>query len=156
MSEKVVSNRMSHTILFGDDEQYTLLPLKTALYSRGYKILQAVNISDVLSALKSVKVDVLVLDIMMDPGKELEGKLDPHLAGIEALDLVKKTSPETSIICLSVIQDFALIKIIKSKGAIFLSKGETSLRTTVSIIESKITGVIVRSPHERRTIIGDE
>lgn len=154
MSEEL-RNKKSSTILFGDDEQHTLLPLKTALHSRGYTIFEATSISEVLRTLKSAKVDVLVLDIMMNPGKGLEDKLDPHLAGIEALDLVRRTAPQTSIICLSVIQNHELIKRIKSKGAIFLSKGETSLRSATSIIESKITGVIKRVERNRPTIIED-
>jgi DNA-binding NarL/FixJ family response regulator len=155
MNEKPASNENASTILFGDDEQYALFPLKTALYSRGYKILQAASVSEVIHALKSEKIDVLVLDIMMDPGKEFQGKLDPHLAGIEALDLIKEVSPKTSIICLSVVQDYELIKKIKNKGAIFLGKGETSLKSAVNIIESKITGVIKRVPHESRRIFED-
>jgi CheY-like chemotaxis protein len=149
MINKETPTNSGKTILFGDDEQYALLPLKTALYSRGYRILEASNISQVIQTLKSEKVEVLVLDIMMDPGDEFRGKIDPHLAGIESLDLIRSASPKTSIICLSVVQDFELIKKIRIKGAMFLGKGETSLRSTINIIESKITGVVKRIPHEK-------
>ena len=130
------------TVLFADDEQHYLEPLKFKIEALGYRVLTASTVADAIGLLKSTVVDVLVLDIMMDPGGELRGKLNPSLAGFQALDLIIKTSPKTPIICLSVMEDPAILKEVKKRGVVFIGKGETSLRKVASIIESKVTGVI--------------
>ncbi len=129
------------TVLFADDEQSYLEPLKIKIEALGYRVLTAVSVAESLKLLKSNMVDVLVLDIMMDPGEGLRGKIDVSLAGLQALDLVKEVSPKTQIVCLSVLEDTEAIKEIKKRGILFLRKGETSLRTTAARIESKITGL---------------
>jgi CheY-like chemotaxis protein len=130
------------TVLFADDEQHYLEPLKIKIETKGYRVLAAINIADAINILKTNEIDVLVLDIMMDPGEGLRDKLDPSIAGVQALDLFKATSPNTKIICLSVKEDTAILKEIRKRGIPFIGKGETSLRTVAAMIDSKITGII--------------
>jgi len=130
------------TVLFADDEQHYLEPLKIKMYTLGRRVLEATNIAEAVGLLKSTVVDVIVLDIMMDPGEGLRNKFDASLAGFQALDLVREASPKTKIVCLSVVEDPAILREVKKRGIVFLGKGETSLRRTVSVIESKITGII--------------
>jgi len=137
--------KSAKTVLFADDEQHYLEPLKIKVEALGHKVLAATTVAEAIALLKSTPVDVLVLDIMMDPGGDLRGKLDASLAGLQALGLAKKTSPKTQIICLSVVDDPAVLKEVKRQGVVFLGKGTTSLRTTASVIESKITGRITDS-----------
>lgn len=129
------------TVLFADDEQHNLDPLKIKIEILGFKVLTAITVAETIRLLKSNNVDVLVLDIMMDPGEGLRDKIDANLAGFQSLDLIKKTSPTTQIICLSVAEDPTMLKEIRKRGALFLGKGDTSLRKTVSIIKSKATGL---------------
>ena len=136
------------TVLFADDEQHYLEPLKIKVETLGHKVLIATTVAEAIALLKSTAVDVLVLDIMMDPGGDLRGKLDASVAGFQALDIVTEASPKTQIICLSVVEDPAILKEVKKRGIVFLGKGETSLRKAASIIESKITGII-RDPDLR-------
>jgi len=129
-------------VLFADDEQLYLEPLKIKVEVMGYRVLAATTVAEAIALLRSNSVAVLVLDIMMDPGGELMGQFDVNLAGFQALDLIKKVSPNTQVICLSVLEDPAVLKELKKRGIVFLGKGETSLRKTASVIESKVTGII--------------
>jgi DNA-binding NarL/FixJ family response regulator len=146
------NNEMVKTILLGDDEQHALLPLKLKLHAKGYRVLEASTVEVVLELLKATTVDLVIIDIMMDPGESLRQELDAHTAGAQALPLIKQISPRTKIICLSVISDHSIMKMVRKSGALFVSKGETSLRKMSEIIESKITGIIedVGSPRRRR------
>lgn len=141
---------VNKTVLFADDEQSQLEPLKIKIATLGYRVLTAMTVADAIESLKANVVDVLVLDIMMDPGEGLRGKLSPSEAGFQCLDMVKKVSPRTQIIYLSVKEDTAMLKEIHRKGALYLGKGETSLRKTVSVIQSKLTGLIKDSDLRRR------
>ncbi len=143
---------MSKTILCGDDEQDKLLPLKMKLEGKGYRVLEASTVEQVLELLKTNIVDLVIMDIMMDPGESLRQTMDAHTAGAQALPLIKQISPRTKIICLSVISDHSIMKMVRKSGALFISKGETSLRKVSEIIESKITGIIedVGAPRRKR------
>jgi CheY-like chemotaxis protein len=136
---------MQKIVLFADDEQYYLTPIKFKMEALGHKVLTATNISEAIDLLKINAVDVLVLDIMMDPGEILRDKIEPGLAGYQALNIVKQISPKTQIVCMSVKEDPIILKELKRRGIVFIGKGQTSLRKAVSIINSKLTGLITDS-----------
>ena len=133
------------TVLFADDEQNYLEPLKIKVETFGYRVLAATNVVEAVSILENNVVDVIVLDIMMDPGSGLRGEIDASLAGFLSLDLIKEVSPKTQVVCLSVVEDAQVLREIRKRGIVFIPKGETSLRKTASIIRSKVTGVILDS-----------
>lgn len=127
------------TVLFADDEQQYIEALVALAEGDGARVLTCRNASKAIAIVKSQKIDCLVIDVMMDPGKELPG-IDPQKAGIAAIQLIRAAKPYQAIVCLSVLSDQQEIEKLKQKGVLFLRKAETSLDKAWRIIVSKATG----------------
>ena len=67
--------------------------------------------------------------------------MDPQRAGIYLCEKVSREYPLLPAFCLSVVNNEGTIRQIQDLGVRFLQKGETPLRTVLSIIQSKLTGV---------------
>ncbi len=129
------------TILLIDDEQSFLEPLADALSSEGYRILIARTASEALEILKQEKIDMVTIDIMLDPSEALKDKVDSHKTGLFLCEEISRNYPHIAAFCISVISDMQTIKKIESFGIRFLRKGETPLRTVLNMLRSRLTNV---------------
>jgi len=128
------------TILFADDELHYIEALIAVAEAEGYNVKTCRNATDALRIVAGGGIDCVVIDIMMDPGPDLP-KVEPHSAGLAAIDRLISKGDHPPIICLSVISDQKIINALKKKGVLYLRKGETSLKKAWDIIQSKITGI---------------
>jgi len=126
------------TILLVDDEQMFLEALEDALTFEGYRVLKARDVATALNTLRANQVDLITIDIMLSPGKGLEGVIESQNAWYHLCRQVAKRYPALPAYCLSVVNDPATIDKIRALGIGFLRKGETPLRTVLSIINSRL------------------
>lgn len=105
---------MSYTILIADDHDIIREGIKNILrHQDGYEIVgEAVDGEEVLTKVKELKPDVLLLDITM-----------PKRSGLEILDEIKVLSRDTRIIIISVHKaDAYVLRAIKSGVRGYLNK----------------------------------
>jgi CheY-like chemotaxis protein len=133
------------TILLIDDEQSFISPLVDALEFEGHRVLRASSASEALCILSSEHVDLVTIDIMLDPGEGLEEEVDSQTAGLYLCKVIRTKYPQIDAFALSVVTDKNLIKQIESYGVRFLRKGETPLRTVLAMIRSRLTGIAYSS-----------
>jgi DNA-binding NarL/FixJ family response regulator len=138
------------TALLIDDEQGFLEPLADALEFEGVRVLKARTAQDALELLAKEQVDLVTIDIMLDPGARLAAKVKSHSAGLFLCREIKRKYPFIAAFCISVISDIATIREIESLGVRFLRKGETPLRTVLNMLRSKLTGLAYSSERDRR------
>ena len=126
------------TILLADDEQAFLEALEDALTFEGYRVLKARDVETALNILRNNQVDLMTVDIMMSPGKGLEGLIESKDAGYHLCRQIAKTYPLLPAYALSVVNDAQMIAKIQKLGIRFLRKGETPLRTVINIIKERL------------------
>lgn len=136
---------MPKTILLIDDEQGFLEALEDALVSEGYRVLKASTGEQALQVLEKEKIDLATLDVMLPPGQSLESQTPSHLTGLYLAGVITQRYPKLDLFCLSVVNDPELIKKIQKLGVRFLRKGETPLRTVLSMMRSRLTGIAYSS-----------
>jgi CheY-like chemotaxis protein len=122
-----------------DDEQAFLEALEDALIFEGYHVVKARDVATALKTLRTTQVDLITIDIMLSPGQELEGVIKSQNAGYHLCRQVAKSYPNLPAYCLSVVNDPVTIETIRGWGIGFLRKGETPLRTVLSIINSRLS-----------------
>lgn len=108
---------MAHTsrtkILLADDELWYMEGIEDALESEGYEpmLLQGITGDKILEIMRDEdhNIDLIILDIMMDPGPQLAEEVNSTETGIlvltKLLDEVKSESRNFQIIILTVIDD---------------------------------------------------
>lgn len=138
------------TVLLIDDEQEFLAPLADALEFEGYRVLRASSAAEALEILAAEKVDLVTIDIMLDPGPGLEHTVDGQKAGLYLCEVIRDRYPTIDAFALSVVSDADLIKEIQSYGVRFLRKGETPLRTVLDLLRSRLTGIAYSSERPKR------
>ena len=121
------------TVLLIDDEQGFLEPLADALEFEGVQVLKARTAEKALQLLTREHVDLVTIDIMLDPGQSLEDRVDSHCTGLFLCHEIRKKYPEIDAFCISVVSDVGMIHKIESLGIRFLRKGETPLRTVLNM-----------------------
>ena len=129
------------TILLIDDEQSFLEPLADALEFEGHRVLKASNAEDALKILARERIDLVTIDIMLDPGDSLRNEVESHQTGLYLCAEIHKLYPLLDAFCISVVSDTNVIHEIESLGIRFLRKGETPLRTVLNMITSRLTGI---------------
>ena len=137
------------TVLLIDDEQGFLEALADALEHEGHRVLKASTAEEALRVLALQKVDLATIDIMMPPGKSLQGKTSSHEAGIYLCETIAKRYPNIDLFCLSVVSDPDVIRRVQEVGVRFLRKGETPLRTVLNMIRSRLTGIAYSTKRDR-------
>jgi CheY-like chemotaxis protein len=143
----------SKTVLIIDDDQMFQEPLAEALEYEGYRVLKARTGDEALSILERQHIDLVTIDIMLDPGNLLQGKVDSHNTGIFLCQQISRNYPHIDAFCISVISEIKIIRQIESLGIRFLRKGETPLRTVLNMLRSRLTGIAYstdRDKHPRR------
>ncbi len=133
------------TILLVDDEQGMLEALEDALISEGHRVLKATTADEALKILKEENIDLVTIDIMMPQGASLESQTDSHETGFLLCKIIMQTYPKLDVFCLSVVSDTDMIRDIRSLGIHFMKKGEIPLRTVLSRIKSRLTGIAYSS-----------
>lgn len=136
------------TALLIDDEQAFLEPLADALEFEGVRVLKARTAERALELLAKEHVDLVTIDIMLDPGDQFAAEVESHSTGIFLCRKIKQTYPRIDAFCISVLSDSATIREIESLGIRFLRKGETPLRTVLSMLRSRLTGVAYSSERD--------
>ena len=139
----------SKTVLLIDDEQVFLEPLADALEFEGHRVLRATSGSEALELLEHNRVDLVTIDIMLDPGESLVGSTDPHGTGLFLCEEITRRYPNVDAFCISVVSEIEVIRYVESLGVRFLRKGETPLRTVIGLLRSKLTGVAYDSERDR-------
>ena len=138
------------TALLIDDEQAFLEPLADALEFEGVRVLKARTAEQALQLLDQEHVDLVTIDIMLDPGKNLGSKVESHNAGLFLCREIRKKYPQIDAFCISVVSDMGTIREIESLGVRFLRKGETPLRTVLNMLRSRLTGIAYSRERDRK------
>ena len=138
------------TILIVDDEQGYLEALADALEYEGYRVLKATNAETALSLLRTENVQFVTVDVMLSPGPSLDHQIASQQAGVWLCEKISKQYPGLDIFCLSVVSDEDVIRKIQSFGVRFIRKGETPLRTVLSMINARLTGLAYSTDWRRR------
>ena len=116
-------------------------PLVDALSFEGFRVLTARTAEEGLACLAREPVDLVTVDIMLDPGESLRQKVKSQTAGVYICREIKVLYPRLDIFCISVVSDPETIAPIRQLGIRILTKGETSLRTVLNLLRSRLTGV---------------
>jgi two-component system, NtrC family, nitrogen regulation response regulator NtrX len=138
------------TVLLIDDEQSLIEPLADALEYEGYRVLKARSAQEALRILDCEHVDLVTIDIMLDPGQDFQDKVDSHSTGLFLCREIRNKYPQIDAFCISVISEMQTIKTIESLGIRFLRKGETPLRTVLNFLRASLTGIAYSSERERK------
>jgi CheY-like chemotaxis protein len=138
------------TALLIDDEQGFLEPLADALEYEGVRVLKARTAEQALQILKQEHVDLVTIDIMLDPGEGLRHRVDSHGTGLFLCHEIRKEYPKIDAFCISVLSDVGIIGEIESLGIRFLRKGETPLRTVLNMLRSRLTGIAYSTDRDRK------
>ena len=136
------------TVLLIDDEQAFLEPLADALEFEGMRVLKARSAAEGLKLLQQHRVDLVTIDIMLDPGEELGFQMESHSTGLFLCREIRKRYSTIDAFCISVISDIGTIREIESLGIRFLRKGETPLRTVLNMLRSRLTGIAYSSERD--------
>lgn len=128
------------TVLLVDDDQFFLEPLVDALVHEGFRVLTARTAQDALETLANESVDLVTVDIMLDPGDALKDDASSQTAGIYLCQQIHARYPRLDAFCISVVSDPETVTPIKRLGIRVLNKGEVSLRTVLNILRSRLTG----------------
>ena len=137
------------TVLLVDDEQAFLEALEDALTFEGYRVLKARDVAAALQLLQRERIDLISIDIMLPAGERLESSVESQRAGVYLCEQVSKQYPSLNAFCLSVVSDVSTIRKIEKLGVKFLSKGETPLRTVLSMMKARLEGVPYRPRFSR-------
>ena len=129
------------TVLLVDDEQGFLEPLADALEAEGFDVLKARSAEEALRVLAGKKVDLITIDLMLDPGEGLKEVVDSHGAGVFLCEEVRRRYPTLDAFCISVVSDMKTIRKVEALRIRFLRKGETPLRTVLNMLRSRLTGI---------------
>ena len=131
----------SKTILLIDDDQGFAEPLVDALTYEGLRVLTARTAEEALALLKRESIDLVTVDIMLDPGEGLRGKVKSQTAGVYLCREIRTRYPHLDIFCISVVSDLDTTAPIRQLGIRILNKGETSLRTVLDLLLAKLSGI---------------
>ena len=141
---------LKKTALLIDDEQGFLEPLADALEFEGFRVLKARTAEEGLAFLEKEKVDLVTIDIMLDPGHKLGSQVDSHSTGLFLCHEIRKRYPDIDAFCISVVSDVGVIREIESLGIRFLRKGETPLRTVLNMLRSRLTGISYSTRRDKK------
>lgn len=138
------------TVLLIDDEQSFIEPLADALESEGYRVLKARTADEAFDFLEQENIDLVTIDIMLDPGSAFVDDVDSRSTGLHLCEEIKQEWPNIDAFCISVVSDIKIIRQVESLGIRFLRKGETPLRTVLDMLRSRLTGIAYSTERDRK------
>ena len=121
------------TILIVDDEPWYVQPLKDKLESAGYQVRMADTGGAAIRLLESkeIRVDLAIVDIMMDPGDMQGGHEDGRRTGVLLCEYVrntmKKDAKSLPLICLTVVNASEVRSRARELDVQFFSKADTAM-----------------------------
>ena len=139
------------TVLLIDDEQQFLEPLADALESQGHRVLKARDADTALKLLASNHVDLVTIDIMLDPGESNRHRVKSTETGLFLCREIRRLYPTLDAFCISVHSDKEIIKQVQPLRIRYISKGETPLRTVLNMLNSRLTGLAYSTDRDRRS-----
>ncbi len=142
------------TVLLIDDEQSFLEPLSDALEFEGYRVLKARTAEEAFDFLEQEHIDLVTIDIMLDPGDAFIDEVDSRNTGLYLCEEIKREWPKIDAFCISVVSDMKIIRQIESLGIRFLRKGETPLRTVLNMLRSRLPGIVYSTEHDQKDLRG--
>jgi len=111
-------------VLLADDEGHIRLMLKTVLKTAGYEIVaEAANGQEAVDLFHATKPDLVLLDLNM-----------PIKTGIEALQEITLSSPETCVIMLTSVSDMQTVQACLDSGAAHYVRKDTPIAEMKAII----------------------
>jgi len=132
-------------ILIADDEAWYAEGVTDALESEGYEVIMEPRMTGTrtLEIMRdpSFHVDILIMDIIMDPGSELVQEVDTGLqTGIKVLEKIReKIKAKNSgfpIICLTAVQDESMLSQIREMDCKVLKKSEVSISDILEAVRT--------------------
>lgn len=90
-------------ILFVEDEPRGVNAYFNALKRNGFQCVLTQDVGEAIAKLQTEKFDLLSLDIMFSPGKKFMGEVEPRLAGLFLLELIRTGKIPNCDPCLKVI-----------------------------------------------------
>ncbi len=130
----------TRTVLLVDDEQAFLDALADGLEYEGYRVFRERTVQGALELLAKTPVDLITIDMMMDPGESLRSSVDAQTAGLYLCREVIRRHRSVCVICISVVSDPDIIREVRRLGGSFIKKGETPLRTVLRRIIDSLGG----------------
>ena len=128
------------TVLIIDDEKGLAEALQDALDYEGFRVLTSTSAQEALRILKTERIDLATVDIMMPPGSSLESQVSSDRTGVILCRTIKKLYPHIQILCISVVSDKETIDEIQEMNIRFFRKGEVPLRTVLNVITTRLLG----------------
>ena len=111
---------MSKSILFVDDEDWSVTPYFPKLQDHQIEWDLARDGDQALDWLRKKKYDLIVLDIMLPPGEKIGGHVEPRKAGAILLEMVRRnqipnmmTASDVPVVVLTAITDQKLSETIR-------------------------------------------
>lgn len=111
---------MSKRILFVDDEDWSVTPYFPKLQDHNIEVDLALDVDEAIDLLQRNKYDLLVLDIMLPPGKKLGKGVEPRKAGAILFYRIRqneipdmKTAPNVPVVVLTAVTDQKLSEYIR-------------------------------------------
>ncbi len=113
-------------IILIDDEPEYVLPFTNALRFTGFEVLVISNVDSAWATIteKQQDVDAVILDIMMPPGRLLEGQdtKEGLRTGLRFLEMMKDLDERIPVICLTNTDTRSLPAIIHANHLVFEKK----------------------------------
>jgi CheY-like chemotaxis protein len=111
---------MMKRILFVDDEDWSVAPYFEKLRDHNIEVDLAVNGDEAIERLQKNKYDLLVLDIMLPPGKKIGKNVEPRKAGAILLHVIRrneipnmKTTSNVPVVVLTAVAHQKLLENIR-------------------------------------------
>ncbi len=134
-------------ILIADDEMWYLEGVRDALRSKGYEVLGEPRMTGdkclqmVKSKSPESRVDILILDIMMDPGPKLAEEVSNSThTGVTVCrkirEEIKPNDPSFPIICLTAVTDDSVLDEMRQMECTVLKKAEVGVNEIIEAVKS--------------------
>lgn len=111
---------MAARVLFVDEEDWSVTPYFDKLRDQRIAVDHAMGVDEAIYSLGEKKYDLLILDIMMPPGKMIGLDVEPREAGVELLRKIRrndlpdmKTSPAVPVIVLTAVTDQKILDALR-------------------------------------------
>lgn len=110
-------------ILFVEDEPRGVNAYFNALERNGFQCVLTQDVGEAIAKLQTEKFDLLSLDIMFSPGKKFMGEVEPRLAGLFLLELIRtgkiaNCDPNLKVIVLTAVVTKPIEEKIKRLGVL--------------------------------------
>ncbi|MFC1713008.1 response regulator [Candidatus Poribacteria bacterium] len=138
-------NKPNTKILVADDELWYLEGVRDALESEGYEVITESRMTGdrCLEIVKNLdaQIDILILDIMMNPGpklaKEVISSTHTGVAVCRKIrEEIKPNNPGFPIICLTAVNDNLVLGEMRQMGCAVLKKAEVGVSDIIKAAKS--------------------